>query len=133
MTIRNEPMAGNPKFGKRLRELREAKKATSPEFGLRRFAASVGISPTFLSLIEVGKFDPPAVDKVKRMAALLDQNPDELLALAGRIDPKLVEIVLSMPRALAEFLRAVQDMNLDSTNINALTNMIREFRAERSE
>ena len=121
-------MAGNPKFGKRLRELREAKKATNPGFGLRRFAAAVGISPTFLSLIELGKFDPPAVDKVKRIAALLDQDPDEFLALAGRIDPELLEIILSTPKALAEFLRAVQDMNLDSTRINALTNMIREFR-----
>lgn len=126
-------MAGNSKFGKRLRELREAKKATNPEFGLRRFAAAVGISPTFLSLIEVGKFDPPAVDKVKRMAAFLDQDPDEFLALAGRIDPELIEIILSMPRALAEFLRAVQDMNLDSTRINALTNMILEFKPDRSE
>lgn len=75
-------MAGNPAFGDRIRELRELKKAVDPTFSLRQFAERVGISATFLSKVERGEFDPPAPDKIKRMAELLGIDADELLAIA---------------------------------------------------
>ena len=76
-------MAGNPLFGSRIRELREAKLQEDPRrFTLRQFAVAVGISPTFLSKVERGEFDPPAADKIIKMAELLGVNADELLALA---------------------------------------------------
>ena len=60
-------MAGNPVFGKKVRELREVKLKTNPKFTLRQFAAAVGISPTFLSKVERGEFDPPAADKIMKI------------------------------------------------------------------
>ncbi|MBF0153937.1 MAG: helix-turn-helix domain-containing protein [Magnetococcales bacterium] len=120
-------MAGNPEFGRRIRELREARKETDPEFSLRRFAVAVGISATFMSKVENGEFDPPAVDKIKRMAALLDIDPDELLALAGKVDPELPEIIREQPKAMADFLRTAREMGLGSSDINALTSMIRAY------
>ena len=117
---------GNPKFGKRIRDLREARKKTDPSYSLRRFAVTVGISPTFLSKVEVGEFDPPAADKVKRMAELLDQNPDELLALAGRVDPELSEIIKDRPRAMADFLRTVREHNLSQSDIDRFTRQIKD-------
>ncbi|MEO5334394.1 MAG: helix-turn-helix domain-containing protein, partial [Magnetococcus sp. YQC-5] len=122
-------LSGNPKFGQRIRELREAKKRVDPSYSLRRFAATVGISPTFLSKVEVGEFDPPAADKIKRMAELLDQNPDALLALAGRMDPELSEIIKDRPVAMADFLRTVREHNLSQSDIERFTRQIKEERA----
>ena len=104
-------MAGNLIFGKRIRELREAKRSTDPKFSLRQFATAVGISPTFLSKVERGEFDPPAPDKIKRMAVLLEVDADELLALAGRVDPELEKIIKEQPKALPDLLRTVRGMS----------------------
>lgn len=98
-------MPGNAEFGKRIRDLREKKREIDPSFSLRQFAAKVGISPTFLSKVENGDFDPPSAENIKKMAALLDCNADELLALAGKVDPDISEIIKRKPRALADFLR----------------------------
>ena len=49
-------MAGNLAFGKRIRDLREARVKTDPTFSLRQFAERVGISATFLSKVERGEF-----------------------------------------------------------------------------
>jgi transcriptional regulator with XRE-family HTH domain len=65
----------------------------------------VGVSATYLSKIERGEMPPPAEDRVKEIARLLDQDADELLALAGKVASDLNEIILNRPRALASFLR----------------------------
>ena len=119
-------MAGNPAFGRRIRGLREAKKRSDPSYSLRRFAKAVGISPTFLSKVETGEFDPPAPDKIKRMSELLGQDPDELLALAGRIDPELSEIIKDHPKAMADFLRTAREHNLSREALEGFTNQIRK-------
>ncbi len=118
-------MAGNVKFGKHIRELREARKQNDPSFSLRRFAESVGISATFLSKVETGEFDPPAADKIKRMAELLKENPDELLAMAGRVDPELPEIIRDQPKAMADFLRTARETAVSEEQLNAFTQMLR--------
>ncbi len=106
-------MAGNRKFGKRIRDLREAKKAVDPTFSLRQFAVKVGISATFLSKVETGEFDPPRSEKIIRMAELLGVDADELLALAGKTDPELDEIIKSEPKAMADLLRAAQGLTAE--------------------
>jgi len=104
-------MAGNKRFGGKLRELREAKLKTDPNFTLRKFATAVGISPTFLSKVERGEFDPPAPEKIMKMAELLDTDADELLALANRFDPELEKIIREQPTALPDLLRTVRGMS----------------------
>ncbi|MBT8342776.1 MAG: helix-turn-helix transcriptional regulator [Desulfatitalea sp.] len=104
-------MAGNIKFGKRLRELREAKLKNNPKFTLRKFAESVGISPTFLSKVERGEFDPPKAEKIIKMAELLEIDSDELLSLAGKVDPELEKIIKEQPTALPDLLRTVRGMS----------------------
>jgi HTH-type transcriptional regulator, competence development regulator len=56
-------MAGRKSFGALVRREREAK-----EIGLREMAKMIGVSPTYLSKIERVDFDPPAEDKVRRIA-----------------------------------------------------------------
>ena len=116
-------VAGNREFGNLIRALREAKKKTDPKYSLRQFAVAVGISATYLSKVETGDFDPPAPDKIKRIAELLGYNPDELLALAGRVDPELNDIIRKQPREMAEFLRTVSGMS--SAQLKKLTDRAR--------
>ncbi|MBF0099076.1 MAG: hypothetical protein HQM05_17265 [Magnetococcales bacterium] len=63
------------------------------------------------------------------MAELLDQNPDALLALAGRMDPELSEIIKDRPVAMADFLRTVREHNLSQSDIERFTRQIKEERA----
>ena len=116
-------MSGNPVFGQRIRDLREARKRTDPNFSLRKFAKAVGISPTFLSKIETGKFDPPAADKIIRMAELLEIDADELLAIAEKVDPELTEIIRERPVAMADFLRTTRGMSAEK--LQELTERLR--------
>src|SRR5687768_11701065 len=96
----NVVVRSNGTFGARVRELREAK-----GIGLRKFAKLVGVTPTYLSKIERGEFAPPAEDKVVAIAKALDVNPDEMLALAGRVASDLSETIRLHPFELASLIR----------------------------
>jgi transcriptional regulator with XRE-family HTH domain len=119
-------MPGNKAFGNRIRQLREEKKVHDPRFSLRQFAEAVDLSPTFLSKMELGDFDPPKPDKIKKMAELLGIDADELLALAGKVDPALSEIIKEQPKAMADFLRTAKDMNLSEDELRRLTEKLRK-------
>ena len=80
---------------------------------MRKFAARVGMSPTYLSKVERGDFAPPAEDKVVAIARELGQDPDEFLALAGRVASDLGEIIQEKPRAMASFLRAARSLSVE--------------------
>jgi HTH-type transcriptional regulator, competence development regulator len=101
-------MAGRKNFGALVRREREAK-----EIGLREMAKKIGISPTYLSKIERGDFDPPAEDKVRRIAEIIGYDPDKLLALAGRVASDLTEIIRQRPREMADFLRAAKGLTTE--------------------
>lgn len=116
-------MSGNPAFGQRIRDLREARKRTDPSFSLRKFATAVGISPTFLSKIETGEFDPPKAEKIITMAELLGIDADELLALAEKVDPELTDIIREKPMAVADFLRTTRGMSAEQ--LRAITARVR--------
>ena len=94
-------------FGEVLRELRLAKGVS-----LRKFAVMANISPTYLSQVEQGKVErQPTAERVQRMAELLGENPDELIALAGRVPRDLPEIIQSEPTEIAELLREVSGLS----------------------
>ena len=119
-------MPGNKEFGERIRQLREAKKATDPSFSLRQFANKVGISATFLSKVETGQFAPPAAKTIKKMAPLLETDTDELLALAKKKDPDLDNIIIEQPKAMADFLRTAREKGLTAEDIQKITEKIRQ-------
>jgi transcriptional regulator with XRE-family HTH domain len=112
-------VAGKPEFGKRIRELREAKKATDPSFSLRQFAEKVGISATFLSKVETGEFDPPRAEKIIKMAELLGVDADELLALANKVNPDVEKIIRDQPK-MADFLRTAREKGLTPEELKKL-------------
>src|SRR5829696_6448946 len=100
--------SGKEKFGEFVRREREAK-----EIGLREMAKIIGVSPTYLSKVERDEFPPPAEDKVTRIAEIIGQDPDELLAIAGRVASDLTDIIREQPRHMADFLRAAKGLAPD--------------------
>jgi transcriptional regulator with XRE-family HTH domain len=56
-------------------------------------ARKIDMSATYLSKIERGEYPPPAEEKVRGIAKLLDCDADELLALAGRVPSDLRDII----------------------------------------
>ena len=100
------PKKWGKKFGDRVRALRRAE-----EFGLREFAKKMSMSPTYLSRVERGEVPPPAEKKVVAIAQALGQNPDELMALAGRVPSELREIILQNPKGMADFLRTAKSLS----------------------
>ena len=121
-------MPGNKTFGDRIRELREKRKRIDPNFSLRKFATAAGISPTFLSRIERGDFDPPKAEKIIGMAELLGVDADQLLALANKVDPELTEIIQEKPQAVADFLRTTRGMSAE--RLREITQRLRQEEAE---
>ncbi|HEX9005453.1 MAG TPA: helix-turn-helix transcriptional regulator [Blastocatellia bacterium] len=115
----------NKEFGKMVRDLREEKKKTDPAFSLRQFAVAVGVSATYLSKIETGEFPPPSAEKIQLMANMLDTDADELLALAGKVDPILPEIIQEQPKAMADFLRTAKEVGLTTEDLEKLTKRLK--------
>ena len=100
--------SGRRAFGALVRREREAK-----EIGLREMAKMIGVSPTYLSKVERDEFPPPAEDKVKKIAEIIGRDPDELLALAGRVASDLTAIIRRRPREMASFLRSANGLTAE--------------------
>lgn len=77
---------------------------------MRRFAALVGISPTYLCRVEQCSVMPPTADRVRRMAELLDEDPDQWVAVAGRVGEDLSAILCEAPAEVLQLVRAARGM-----------------------
>lgn len=97
-------------FGRFLRECREARAASDPAFSVRKVAARVGIEPSYLSKIERDEQPPPGESTILRLAEVLDEDPDMLLALAGKVSSDLLAIIRKRPRLFADLLRELKKM-----------------------
>ena len=95
-------------FGQYIRRRRMEK-----EFTLREFARQVGVSPTYMSQVEQDVADPPTAERVRKMAELLDENADELIAMAGRLPEDLPEIIQSRALEMPELLREASGLSPD--------------------
>ena len=107
------------KFGRTVRKLREEK-----NISIAQFARKVGMSPTYLAPIERDVFPPPAEQKIVRIARALDQDPDEFLALAGRVGTDLRRIIHRQPANAGRLLRAID--GLGSNDIDDLVSAARK-------
>src|SRR5690349_4604232 len=82
-------------FGQRIRELRVAKNLTQ-----REVAGRVEINFTYLSKIENDKLEQdqsPKEETIKRLAAELGGDVDELLLLARKIPEQIKQRVIERP------------------------------------
>jgi transcriptional regulator with XRE-family HTH domain len=117
---REETVSGNPQFGSHVRALREAKRRVDRDFTLRRFAQAMGVSPTYLSRIERGEVSPPPAGRIRRIAELLDVDPDDLLRRAGKLAPDIEAFVRAQP-AVSRFLRVAQERRVTPDELVGFT------------
>jgi len=94
-------------FGKHIRLWREERRV-----GLRQFAKTIGVSPTFISKMEHGIGPLPGEATIRKIAVYFDKNPDELLALADKVAADVLAIIIKEP-AYARFLRAHAHLTKD--------------------
>lgn len=108
-------------FGKALRDARLAKKVS-----LRKFAEQVGVSPTYLSQVEQDNITPPTVDRITKMAELLNENADEWITLAGRVPGDLTKIIQNKPTEMPELMREAS--GLSAEQIRKVTEQIKKLK-----
>ena len=79
-------------------------------FSLRQVAAKARIEPAYLSKIERGIFPPPSEETIVRLAKVLGEDKDVLLAMAGKLSSDLRRIILRRPKLFAELLRELKEV-----------------------
>lgn len=110
-------------FGPYLREQRERLAADDPSYSLRQVAGRVGIQPSYLSKVERGQVAPPSEETIVKIAGELGEDPDVLLALAGKVSSELQAIIRKRPKLFARLLRQLEEMP-----DHALVRLVREVR-----
>ncbi len=97
-------------FGENIRKLREQRMESDQTFSLRQVAARCGVTPAYLSRVERGEVAPPGEDTLLKLAHELGENPDVMLAQAGKISADLRSVILARPQLFAELIRAIKSM-----------------------
>ncbi|WP_428101188.1 helix-turn-helix domain-containing protein [Candidatus Rariloculus sp.] len=90
---------------------------------MRQVAGRVGIEPAYLSKIERGDVAPPSEATTVRLARELGEDPDVLLALAGKVSADLQAIIRKRPRLFADLIRQLKE-----TPDEAVLRVVREVR-----
>lgn len=110
-------------FGAYLRHCRESLLEQDKSFSLRQVAKSVGIEPAYLSKIERGVFAPPSEEVIIKLAELLGEDKDMLLAMAGKLSTDLQEIIRQRPKLFASLIRQLKEVP-----DHAILNVVREVK-----
>jgi transcriptional regulator with XRE-family HTH domain len=113
-------MAG---FGDFVRTARAKRAEKDVRFSLRQVAQRIDVEPAYLSKVERGLVAPPSEATILKLAAELSEDPDVLLALAGKVGSDLQAIIRRRPKQFAELIR-----QLKSAPDHALLRVVREVR-----
>ncbi len=98
-------------FGDYIRNKREQlQQQDAAAFSLRRVASTAGIEPSYLSKIERGLQPPPGEATIVQLARALDEDPDVMLALAGKVSEELKKIIQQRPQLFGQLIRELKDM-----------------------
>jgi transcriptional regulator with XRE-family HTH domain len=108
-------------FGQLLRHTREERGLT-----LREFAKSLGVSPSYISDVELGHRKTPSMEKLKRIADILNCDLEEMIWTRTIDDGKVTLAFKPEPSIKAELalLLEAQWDNMDSEKISLLTDML---------
>ena len=96
-------------FGSYVRAQREALRKQDPAYSLRKLAAKVGVEPSYLSKVERELEPPPSEPRIRALAEALGEDPDVLLAMAGKVSSDLQEAIRKRPQLFAELIRQLRD------------------------
>ena len=85
-----------------------ALRESDPRYSVRQLASRIGVEPSYLSKVERGAEAPPSEARIRALAAELDENPDVLLAMAGKVSADLQRIVKKWPKEFGDLLRELE-------------------------
>ena len=110
-------------FGQYIRLQREKRRASDPAFSVRQVAGRIGVEPSYLSKVERDETPPPSEEKIRALALDLGEDPDVLLAMAGKVSADLQEVIMKRPLLFAKLLRELKDQPE-----HAVLRLVREVR-----
>ena len=110
-------------FGRHVRAVRETKRQDDARYSVRQVAARIGVQPSYLSKIERGEEPPPSEPRICALAEDLGEDPDILLALAGKVSGDLQAIIRRRPALMAQIIR-----ELKRVPDHAVLRLVREVR-----
>ncbi|MDE2726865.1 MAG: helix-turn-helix transcriptional regulator [Gemmatimonadota bacterium] len=110
-------------FGKHIRSRREDLRKHDRRFSLRQVAQRIEVEPAYLSKIERGDVAPPSEATTLKLARDLGEDPDVLLALAGKVSSDLQEIIRKRPKLFADLIRKMKE-----APDHAILRIVREVR-----
>lgn len=96
-------------FGDYIRQRRLALLEHDRSYSVRKVAARLGVQPAYLSKVELGQVGPTSEATTRKLAEVLGEDPDVLLALAGKVSSDLQEAIRRRPRLFAELIRELKD------------------------
>ena len=96
-------------FGKYIKSKREELASTSKNYSVRKVAKAIDVEPSYLSKVERGITAPPSEAKILALAKYLDEDPDVLLAMAGKVSSDLQAIIRKRPRLFADLIRKLKE------------------------
>ena len=96
------------KFGSYIRTCREALNKVNNGYSVRKVAEKIGVEPAFLSKVERDIVPPPSEKKITTLAKVLNEDPDILLAMAGKVSTDLLEIIQERPEIFADLIRRLK-------------------------
>jgi transcriptional regulator with XRE-family HTH domain len=110
-------------FGEHVRRVRERLRGLDGRYSLRQVAQRITVEPAYLSKVERGDVAPPSEATIVRLAHDLGEDPDILLAMAGKVSGDLQAIICDRPKLFAELLR-----ELRKSPDHAILRVVREVR-----
>jgi transcriptional regulator with XRE-family HTH domain len=110
-------------FGAYVRDRRERLRKADPRFSVRQLAHRLGVEPSYLSKVERGETAPPSEAKIILLAEELEDDPDMLLAMAGKVSSDLQAVIRKRPELFGTLIRELKDMPE-----HAVLRLVREVR-----
>ena len=97
-------------YGQYIRAAREELRREDRRYSVRQVAQRIGVEPAYLSKIVRNEVAPPSETKVRALAVDLGEDPDVMLALAGKVSSDLLEIIRKRPRLIGDLIREIKSM-----------------------
>jgi len=110
------------RFGPHIRRQREALRRQDPRYSVRQVAGRIGVEPSYLSKVERELEPPPSEPKIRALAKELGEDPDSLLALAGKVSVDLQNAIRKRPLLFARLIRELRNLP-DATVLRFIQNL----------
>lgn len=99
-----------PRFGTHIRRQRELLRREDPRYSVRQVAFRIGVEPSYLSKVERDLEPPPSEPRIRALAKELGDDPDALLALAGKVSIDLQVAIRKRPLLLSRLIRELRNL-----------------------